>query len=79
MRPAQDEEAGDRISVRHEIDPGSRVTDAVEVRNFGAEPATFRIYASDGVVGDSGAFDVLGSSGFGVRRGSSVTALVAVW
>src|SRR5690625_1706778 len=59
LRPAQDEEAGDRISVRHEIDPGSRVTDAVEVRNFGAEPATFRIYASDGVVGDSGAFDVL--------------------
>ncbi|WP_147916645.1 hypothetical protein [Ruania zhangjianzhongii] len=59
VEPAAGDGADDRVSLRHDVDPGSSATDAVEVRNFGPSAATFRIYASDGVVGESGAFDIL--------------------
>lgn len=59
VEPANSDGTDGRVSIRHDIDPGDSVSDAVEVRNFGPSAATFRIYASDGVVGDSGAFDIL--------------------
>ena len=59
VEPVTSGGSDERVSIRHDIDPGDTVTDEVEVRNFGPSAATFRIYASDGVVGDSGAFDIL--------------------
>ena len=59
VEPAHGDGADDRVSLRHDVDPGGSVTDAIEVRNFGPGAATFRVYASDGVVGESGAFDIL--------------------
>ncbi|MEH3089574.1 MAG: hypothetical protein PGN24_08275 [Microbacterium arborescens] len=47
-----------RVSLRHVIDPGASVDDAIAVTNHSAEPATFAVAAGDGVVGTDGAFDV---------------------
>lgn len=59
VQPAGTDGPDDRISIRHELDPGAAITDQVVVTNFGPDAATFRIYASDGVVGAEGAFDIL--------------------
>lgn len=48
-----------RVSLRYRIDPGASVSDHVVVTNFSANPAIFRIYASDGVVTDEGNFDLI--------------------
>ncbi|MFT3944692.1 MAG: hypothetical protein QM705_12850 [Ancrocorticia sp.] len=50
--------ADGRISLRHELDPGSTVSDAIEVRNTGSTEGVFKVYAGDGVVGANGAFDI---------------------
>ncbi|MCZ4068298.1 hypothetical protein O1W71_11505 [Microbacterium sp. H37-C3] len=47
-----------RVSLRHTIDPGAAITDAVAVTNHSAEPAVFAVTAGDGVVGADGAYDV---------------------
>ncbi|MFS0712788.1 hypothetical protein ABC195_02810 [Microbacterium sp. 2P01SA-2] len=47
-----------RVSLRHTIDPGAAITDAVAVTNHSVEPAVFTVAAGDGVVGADGAFDV---------------------
>lgn len=60
VQPATADGPDDRISLRHVLDPGESVTEHVTVTNFSAAPATFDVYAADGVVGDSGSFDVPG-------------------
>lgn len=56
----EDTDAGEgRISIRHEIEPGASVSDAVVVSNFSPHDAAFAVYASDGVVDDEGNFDIL--------------------
>ncbi|MFK4115661.1 hypothetical protein ACI2K6_13620 [Microbacterium sp. NPDC006705] len=47
-----------RVSLRHTIDPGAAITDAVAVTNHSAEPAVFAVSAGDGLVGTDGAYDV---------------------
>lgn len=47
-----------RGSLRHVVDPGASVSDAVAVTNHSAEPAVFAVATGDGVVGADGAFDV---------------------
>lgn len=58
LAPADAHGADGRISLRHDLDPGSAVDDHVLLSNFSAEPTTFVLYAGDGVVGDGGAFDI---------------------
>ncbi|BCB84818.1 WxL protein peptidoglycan domain-containing protein [Phytohabitans suffuscus] len=48
-----------RVSFRYELDPGAAVTDHVTVTNLSDGPATFRLYASDGVTTNAGVFDLL--------------------
>lgn len=48
-----------RVSFRFDVPPGESVEDAVELTNFSAQEATFTLEASDGVVSDSGTFDIL--------------------
>lgn len=48
-----------RVSFRASVDPGGSVEDAVTLTNFSATEATFTLQAADGVVSDSGAFDIL--------------------
>lgn len=47
-----------RVSLRHVVDPGASVSDAVAVTNHSAEDAVFAVATGDGVVGADGAFDV---------------------
>lgn len=56
--PADESGPDDRISLRHEVDPGSRISDAIHVTNTGTVAATFTIATGDGVVGSDGAFDI---------------------
>lgn len=59
VEPAGDDKADGRVSLRHTIDPGDTVVDHVLVRNYGTAPASFLVYASDGIVTDAGDFDLL--------------------
>src|SRR5690606_15189959 len=59
LEPATDDDAAGRVSIRHEIEPGESVSDAVVVSNLSAHDATFAVYAGDGLVDDEGNFDTL--------------------
>ncbi len=58
VQPATADGPDDRISLRHTVDPGASISEHVAVTNFSDREATFVVYAGDGVVGDSGDFDV---------------------
>jgi hypothetical protein len=49
----------DRVSLRHVIGPGETADDQVALTNFSPHPATFAVYASDGIVTPDGSFDLL--------------------
>ncbi|WP_313554806.1 hypothetical protein [Miniimonas arenae] len=53
---------GERVSVRTTIDPGGVYADAVVVTNFSEQDVEFTLVASDGVIGEDGAFDILSGS-----------------
>ncbi|WJL96844.1 hypothetical protein QSU92_06630 [Microbacterium sp. ET2] len=59
LSPAGPDGADERISLRHVMEPGARVDDRVALTNFTPGPATFAVYASDGVVTADGNFDLL--------------------
>jgi len=59
IEPASAQRPDGRTSMRMQLAPGSRAQDHVVVSNLGAAPATFHVYASDGLVTDAGDFDVL--------------------
>lgn len=59
VAPADDVGADARISLRHSIDPGATVTDHVAVTNFSPRSVVFDVYASDGMVTEDGAFDLV--------------------
>lgn len=59
LEPAVTESAPDaRVSFRHAVDPGAEVGDTVTLTNFSEHPATFDVYAGDGVVTADGQFDL---------------------
>ncbi|MBU4337564.1 MAG: DUF916 domain-containing protein [Actinobacteria bacterium] len=58
IEPSDGSVADGRISLRYTLDPGGQAADQVVVTNFGADPATFDIYASDGIVTADGNFDL---------------------
>jgi hypothetical protein len=62
-----------RVSLRHEIEPGGSAVDEVTVTNFSATPATFAVYASDGVLSAEGGFDLLPPGEEPVDGGSWIT------
>lgn len=59
VEPSDDEGPDERVSLRHELAAGGSVSDHVAVTNYSAEPATFAVYASDGIVSATGDFDLL--------------------
>lgn len=58
VSPASSAGPDGRISLRHTIDPGAGVDDAIAVSNLGTDSVTYVVAPGDGVVGDSGAFDI---------------------
>jgi hypothetical protein len=73
LRPATSEGPDGRISLRHVIQGGGQDPDTVALTNFGERPATFAVYASDGVVGTDGNFDILASGKEPVDSGTWIT------
>lgn len=48
----------DRVSLRHVVEPGASVVDAIAVTNLGTAPARFDVAPGDGRINPDGAFDV---------------------
>ena len=62
LTPApEDGEDKPRVSFRFDVPPSETVEDAVELTNFSAQEATFTLEAADGMVSESGTFDILQS------------------
>ncbi|MEE6282758.1 COG1470 family protein [Georgenia sunbinii] len=59
VEPSDADGPDGRVSLRHDVESGAAVSDFVVVTNFGERPATFAVYASDGVVNADGNFDLL--------------------
>jgi hypothetical protein len=60
LTPAlQEDEDEPRVSFRFDVPPGETVEDAVELTNFSDQEATFTLEAADGVLTDTGTFDIL--------------------
>lgn len=58
LGPADATGPDDRVSLRHEVEPGTTVEDHVAVTNLGSTPGSFVVEAGDGVTSGDGAFDV---------------------
>lgn len=71
--PTTDTNGQDRVSLRHEIEPGSAAKDSVVLTNHGSATADFAVYASDGVITEEGQFDIRGGSVEPQDSGSWIT------
>ncbi|GAA1659959.1 hypothetical protein GCM10009830_01260 [Glycomyces endophyticus] len=59
VNPSSQDGPDGRAAFDYALDPGATVIDFVGVSNFGTEPITLRLYASDAFTSESGAFDLL--------------------
>jgi len=59
VRPTPTEAQPERPNFSFDLDDGATVQDSVRVRNFGNQPLTMAIYASDALTTKSGALDLL--------------------
>jgi hypothetical protein len=58
VRPGTPDGPDGRLSLRHVLDPGASVDDAVVLDNLGDRAATFAVYAGDGTLSEGGDFDL---------------------
>ncbi|MFT3855483.1 MAG: hypothetical protein QM733_22550 [Ilumatobacteraceae bacterium] len=58
MQPAGTGNSAGRAFLVHDVDPGTRFTDAIWIDNFGVSPLTLDVYAADGFTTDGGGLDV---------------------
>lgn len=58
LEPATAEGPDGRVSFRHAVDPGAEVAEHVTLTNFSEHPATFEVYAGDGLITADGQFDL---------------------
>ncbi|MFE4464932.1 WxL protein peptidoglycan domain-containing protein [Oerskovia sp. NPDC056781] len=73
VEPATADGPDGRVSFRLTVDPGGLASDHVTVTNFSDHPATFDVYASDGVVTADGQFDLLPAGTTPVDGGAWIT------
>ncbi|MFJ4107331.1 hypothetical protein [Oerskovia enterophila] len=73
VEPATAEGPDGRVSYRVTVDPGGQAVEHVTVTNFSDHPATFDVYASDGVVTADGQFDLLSAGTAPSDGGSWIT------
>lgn len=73
LQPATADGPDGRVSLRHVVDAGGTVDDLLALTNFGAEPASFAVYASDGTITVDGNFDLIPSDRESVDGGSWIT------
>jgi hypothetical protein len=70
VNPSSQDGPDGRAAFDYALDPGDTLIDFVGVSNFGAEPITVQLYASDAYTTETGAFDLLPSSEAPVDVGS---------
>ncbi len=58
VRTAANDFGSGRTSYAYQVDPGTRISDALQVANRGDAPLTLAVYAADGFTGDGGQLDV---------------------
>ncbi|WP_205327125.1 WxL protein peptidoglycan domain-containing protein [Glycomyces sp. YM15] len=68
--PSSQDGPDGRAAFDYELDPGATLIDFVGVSNFGTEPITVRLYASDAFTTATGAFDLLPSGEVPIDVGS---------
>lgn len=73
LQPATADGPDGRVSLRHVLAGGGEASDLVALTNFSDGPATFAVYASDGVIAADGSFDVLASDDPPVGGGAWIT------
>ena len=59
LEPATADGPDGRVSLRHEVDAGGMVIDAVALTNYSDSPASFEVYVGAGTVTSGGDFDVV--------------------
>ncbi|RRS01387.1 WxL protein peptidoglycan domain-containing protein [Glycomyces terrestris] len=70
VNPSSQDGPDGRAAFDYALGPGDTLIDFVGVSNFGTEPITVRLYASDAYTTETGAFDLLPSSEAPVDIGS---------
>ena len=70
VNPSSQDGPDGRAAFDYALDPGDTLIDFVGVSNFGTEPITVQLYASDAYTTETGAFDLLPSSEAPVDVGS---------
>lgn len=56
------DQPGTRPDLSYTVDPGTSITDTIQVWNYGAEPIDLRIYAADALITSEGSYDLRPSS-----------------
>lgn len=72
VNPSSQDGPDGRAAFDYELDPGETLIDFVGVSNFGTEPITVDLYASDAYTTETGTFDLLPSSETPVDAGAWV-------
>jgi hypothetical protein len=73
VRPTPTDAAPERPNFMVDVEPGDTVTDSIRVRNYGDESLPLAIYASDALVTESGALDLLPADEQPVNVGAWIT------
>ena len=56
------DQPGNRPDLSYTVDPGTSITDTIQVWNYGAEPIQLKIYAADALITSEGSYDLRPSS-----------------
>ena len=52
------DQPGNRPDLSYTVDPGTSITDTIQVWNYGAEPLQLKIYAADALITSEGSYDL---------------------
>jgi hypothetical protein len=56
------DQPGTRPDLSYTVDPGTSITDTIQVWNYGAEPIQLKVYAADALITSEGSYDLRPSS-----------------
>jgi len=65
------DQPGTRTDLSYTVDPGTLITDTIQVWNYGAEPIQLKVYAADALITSEGSYDL--------RPSGEVSTDVAAW
>ncbi|MEI7622081.1 MAG: hypothetical protein WCJ88_00845 [Actinomycetes bacterium] len=65
------DQPGSRTDLSYTVDPGTLITDTIQVWNYGSEPIQLKVYAADALITSEGSYDL--------RPSGEVSTDVAAW